>query len=88
MATKEKFSPSKPVGTGNTRLKFNNSPKIAPDADAKKSNPALQMDMFGKDALGSEIGTNANYAAKSKKGFYNEGMCNTKPNQISPTLNY
>lgn len=89
MAKKDpKFTADKPVGTGNTRLKFNNKPSIGPSDDAKKANPKLQMDMFGKDAVGSEIGTNANYAAKSKKGYFNKGVFDHKDNEISPTLNY
>ena len=33
------MTPSKPVGTGATRLKFDNKPAIGPTDDAKKKNP-------------------------------------------------
>lgn len=83
-----KMTPSKPVGTGATRLKFNEKPTIWPTEEAKKSNPALETSLVSKDALGSEIGTNAKYAAKSKKGYYDKSVTNFKPNVMLPTENY
>ncbi len=82
------MSADKPVGTGNTRLKFDNSPKIGPTDEAKKANPALQMELFGKNALKGEIPATGEYAAKSKKGFYNESTFAHKPNEMLPTTNY
>ncbi len=83
------MTPSKPVGTGNTRLKFDNKPTISPTDAAKKKNPALEEDMFGQDALGSEIGTSAEYAAGSKKEYFDKGVFDHKmPNTMLPTLDY
>lgn len=83
-----KLSASKPVGTGNTRLKFDNSPTIAATDEGKKKNPALQTGMFGASALGSQMSADGEYAAKSKKGFYNESVFEHKDNEILPTENY
>ncbi len=93
MAKKEKskyrLSADKPVGTGNTRLKFDNKPSIGPTDDAKKKNPALEESMFNQDALGSEIPATGEYAAKSKKGYFMEKCFDhIMPNTISPTENY
>lgn len=84
------MTPSKPVGTGQTRLKFNNKPSIWPTDEASKPNPKLEESkLFSQDALGSEIPATGEYAAKSKKGFYTEKTFDHEmPNTLWPTENY
>lgn len=79
----------KPVGTGNTRLKFDEKAKIWPTDDAKKSNPKMETSLFGEDALGSEIPATDEYAAGSKKEYFQKGVFDHKmPNTILPTTDY
>lgn len=79
----------KAIGTGETRLKFNNDPTVAPSPDEKKPNKKLEMSLFGPDALESQVATTPDYAAKSKKGYFNENAWkHIEDNEVSPTTNY
>lgn len=87
--SKVKMTPDKAVGTGNTRLKFQEKVDISPESEAKKANPKMETGMFGEDALGSEIPATGEYAAKSKKEYFDSKVFNHKmPNTILPTANY
>jgi len=86
--TKDTFEPSKPKGTGETRLKFDNKPKIGATDDAKKANPKLNMDMFNKNALSSSIPADGEYAAKSKKSYFDGSVFEHKSNEMNPTEDY
>lgn len=84
-----KIKAGKPVGTGKTCLPYDRDPSIGGDSDAKKPNKKLEMSLFGADALESQIATTPDYAAKSKKGFYNDSAWkHIEENEISPTADY
>lgn len=78
----------KAVGTGATRLKFDEKPDVWPTDDAKKKNPGLEEDLFDEDALGSEIPTTDDYAAGSKKEYMDKNVFKYKSNEMNPTTDY
>ncbi len=70
-----------PITKGKPSFKEKND--IAPVAQAKKKNAALQTSLFGDNALKSEIKTSPNYASKTK-GTVDKSVSCLDANSIWP----
>lgn len=66
---------------------FKEKNDIFPVDDASKKKGSMDMSIFSKDALGSEIATTKGYEKKGKGGMV-EACGYKKENMIAPDANY
>lgn len=84
-----KYTKKTDVKMGKGKPSFKEKNDIFPVLEASTNKGSMDMSMFSKDALGSEIPTNGKYAKKgSGVADAMSGCSYIKENQIAPDASY